>query len=336
MAQTTNDVAEYGGIPYFTSAGNSGRFSWEGAYSGVPCPGYTSCHDFGGGIFVQRITVTDETLLDVQWDDPWVFVSGPPGAATDIDVLLFDPVTGELMFAAEAGNVGEIPLETVFLPPGTWDMVFALYDGPEPSIVKWIIADDTVFGGSDPPTNSATLVGQANAPYVAGVGAAFEQQVFSELELEPFSSPGGVPYLFERDGSRKAEPLVTDQPRFVDPRPNHEGTYRFEGTSAAAPNVAAVALLMLQANPNLSPSRVYELMEETAIDMNGPGFDFDSGHGFVNAFAAVELAMAEGRGITEEAKPRRWKRIGRRADRATCDYTSDDGVLMEDATLNDE
>lgn len=68
---------------------------------------------------------------------------------------------------------------------------------------------------------------------------------------------------------------------------------RFFGTSASAPNVAAVALLVLQAVPDLPPSRVYKILEETAIDMNEKGFDYDSGHGFVNALAAIRKAMLE-------------------------------------------
>ena len=66
---------------------------------------------------------------------------------------------------------------------------------------------------------------------------------------------------------------------------------RFSGTSAAAPNVAALALLMLQAAPDLSPSKVYKILEQSAIDMNEPGFDFDSGYGFVNGLWAVKKAI---------------------------------------------
>jgi hypothetical protein len=62
------------------------------------------------------------------------------------------------------------------------------------------------------------------------------------------------------------------------------------GTSAASPNAAAVAILMLQANPNLTPTEVYTLLQDTAIDMQTPGFDFDSGFGYIDALAAVEAA----------------------------------------------
>jgi hypothetical protein len=217
MTQAANDVAEFRGIPYFSAAGNSGRNSWEGAYNGIPCTGFASCHDFGNGIPVQRITVTKETVLFVQWDDPWISVSGPPGAGTDVDALLFDPSTGEFVFGLGIPNIGIDPTEPVVLPPGTWDLVFGHYGGPEPTVIKWMLQDDSALVQSDPPANSATIGPQAKASYTAGVGAVFEQQVFSELKLESFSSTGGIPWLFDHDGSRKAEPLVTNQPRFVGP-----------------------------------------------------------------------------------------------------------------------
>lgn len=62
-----------------------------------------------------------------------------------------------------------------------------------------------------------------------------------------------------------------------------------EGTSAAAPNAAAVALLMLQVNPRLKPLEVYDIMARTAIDMGPPGWDSDTGSGYIDANAAVNM-----------------------------------------------
>jgi hypothetical protein len=80
----------------------------------------------------------------------------------------------------------------------------------------------------------------------------------------------------------------------------------FFGTSASAPHVAGVAALMLQKNAGLSADAIYDILSDTAEDITrrevnvvpGPGnsefsalpggFDFDSGHGFVDAVAALE------------------------------------------------
>ena len=79
----------------------------------------------------------------------------------------------------------------------------------------------------------------------------------------------------------------------------------FFGTSASAPHVAAVAALMLQKNASLPASQIYNILSNTAQDIRkrevevipGPGnsvfsplpagYDLDSGHGFVDAVAAL-------------------------------------------------
>lgn len=66
----------------------------------------------------------------------------------------------------------------------------------------------------------------------------------------------------------------------------------FNGTSAAAPNVAGVASLVWSANPNLSATEVHTILRETAYDLGFNGYDYEYGAGFVNADAAVRRAMA--------------------------------------------
>ena len=67
---------------------------------------------------------------------------------------------------------------------------------------------------------------------------------------------------------------------------------RFDGTSAAAPNVAGVASLVLSANPNLTASAVRTILSQTATDLGEAGYDYLYGNGFVNADAAVRQAIA--------------------------------------------
>ena len=40
----------------------------------------------------------------------------------------------------------------------------------------------------------------------------------------------------------------------------------------------------------LTPLEIYSILESTAVDMEDPGFDFDSGYGYVDALAAIRLA----------------------------------------------
>jgi serine protease len=67
---------------------------------------------------------------------------------------------------------------------------------------------------------------------------------------------------------------------------------KFNGTSAAAPNVAGVASLVWSIYPQLSAVEVHKIMAETAYDIGVKGYDLETGHGFVDADAAVRRAMA--------------------------------------------
>ncbi len=82
-----------------------------------------------------------------------------------------------------------------------------------------------------------------------------------------------------------------------------DGWALFSGTSAAAPQVAGAAALVLGVKPNLSPAQVIEVLTRTATDITAgschprfnnpavPGTDLATGAGLVNAAAAVQFAL---------------------------------------------
>ncbi|KAB8335475.1 S8 family serine peptidase [Scytonema tolypothrichoides VB-61278] len=71
---------------------------------------------------------------------------------------------------------------------------------------------------------------------------------------------------------------------------------RFNGTSAAVPNVTGVASLVWSLNSNLTATQIKTILSETAYDLGASGYDTEYGYGFVNADAAVRRAMALARG----------------------------------------
>ena len=68
-------------------------------------------------------------------------------------------------------------------------------------------------------------------------------------------------------------------------------TNTFGGTSAAAPQVAGVAALMLSVNPSLTEQQVRTILQNTATDMGPTGFDNTYGYGRVDAGAAVKASL---------------------------------------------
>jgi hypothetical protein len=62
------------------------------------------------------------------------------------------------------------------------------------------------------------------------------------------------------------------------------------GTSVATAKVAGAASLVWAANPALNYRQVMEILEKTARDLGTPGRDDETGFGFLNTLAAVELA----------------------------------------------
>src|SRR5439155_3120574 len=63
----------------------------------------------------------------------------------------------------------------------------------------------------------------------------------------------------------------------------------FFGTSAAVPHAAAIAALLRGAKSSLSQSQVASDLRSTAVDVQAPGFDYDSGAGRLDALRLLGL-----------------------------------------------
>ena len=175
-------------------------------------------------------------------------------------------------------------------------------------------------------SGNSTSVAHNNAAAALNVGAAawFNTPAFNDgipaAIVNSFSSYGGSRVFFDEAGNAvdedREKPDVVgsdgDNNTFFgfDGGFDDDETPNFFGTSAAAPNVAAVAALMLNAagGPgSLAPPLVADILEDTADDISGPfglsnggvanfdtdaGYDTRSGYGFVRGDRALDLARA--------------------------------------------
>jgi subtilisin family serine protease len=101
--------------------------------------------------------------------------------------------------------------------------------------------------------------------------------------------------------------IFESQPTTGDPNDDgttaNDGWALFSGTSAAAPQIAGIAALILSAKPGLSPAQITKAMTKTAIDIHTgrchPRFNFEAqwghdnatGHGLADASEAVKYAI---------------------------------------------
>lgn len=328
IAQTIDSVTSRPGassVSYFAAAGNENRRSYESPFnpSGVidPISG-GEFHDFDPGPGVdtfQSITIPSGAglLLPFQWDSPFFSVSGGAGSPNDLDIFLYDSSGTNVLASSTESNINQDPAEFLsFLNEGStgeFNLAISKKGGPDPGLMKYVAAG----GGRDFKINefdtaSSTIFGNRNAKGAIAVGAAsyLETPAFGvdPAQLRLFSSAGGTPILFDTDGNRLLCPEVREQPGIVAPDGGNTTFFgddipedaddfpNFPGTSASVAHAAAVAALLLQADPSLSSTHIYNILQATALDMDDSstpefdvGFDFVTGYGLIQADRALSL-----------------------------------------------
>jgi Subtilase family len=204
-----------------------------------------------------------------------------------------------------------------------------------PGRIKVVVEDDGAGSViTNYATNSGTLQGHPSAVGAAAVGAAFFPNTLScgavIPTLELFSSAGGDPILFDVNGKPQAAEM-RQKPDFVSPDggndtflgftlasggitdpstvpqcANNTSFPNFFGTSAAAPHAASIAVLLLQADPALTPAQIYSMLQQSGAPMGVSSnptvgvtpnptagtFNFDAGYGFVQANVAAQMVPA--------------------------------------------
>ncbi|MCC5632953.1 S8 family serine peptidase [Nostoc sphaeroides CHAB 2801] len=198
-------------------------------------------------------------------------------------------------------DIPDVPLDFLDLEPPNGSINQAIDTGFNQGISYFTDA------GNDFPDFS--IYGHANNPNALTVGAVYYGNaesysnrtfgvVVEQGQLEPFSSEGNLDFLKPDVVAPDALPISfglggEDAPRIANP-----GFFDFFGASASAPYTAAVAALLLQADPSATPTEIYDALRNTA-DSPLPGFDSRLGFGLIRGDKAIAALGIQPKPIPE-------------------------------------
>ena len=313
-----------GGVPYFSSAGNSG----DGHYYSVfqPTTGAENLHSFGG-ILDGGMVFGDDTgcyTLPVGWPidaaliwNDWGADLANPGSKQDYDLYLLrwtdssaagecsdtshtDP-GGEQCWVVEGGSVvdqstnGGAPLEyasyTVEVE-GCHALMVSKFSATTNHTLQLFVP---AIGGIAmiPPS----LQHPEHSVLSPCVGAQTLCVGATELDdtLATYSSQGPT-IPSEVTGAMLPKPDVT-APTSV--TTTSYGALGFGGTSASAPHAAGVYALLLQLTGK-KDSTALSMLKSAALDLGDPGYDTTFGWGRVRAVACTTASCDDGLACTAD------------------------------------
>src|SRR5262249_28785456 len=185
-------------------------------------------HNFSttGTDTMQRVTIPSGSTLTLvlQWDQPFASVSGGGGSQNDLDVYVLNAAGNMVVGGSTDNNVGDDPFEMFDFtnngPTADFNIVITRFAGASPGLIKYIhfTPEMTI---QEYATSSSTLWGHTNANGALAIGAAFWRETpafgVNPARLEPYSSGGPTPILFDASGQRLPSPLIRHKPEVVAP-----------------------------------------------------------------------------------------------------------------------
>ncbi len=118
------------------------------------------------------------------------------------------------------------------------------------------------------------------------------------LNIDDPENPYVASFSSRGPSSCTADPVLMIKPDISAPGENiyssvPGGGYQggWSGTSMACPHIAGVVALMRSANPGLDVTSIKQIIFDTAIDLDTPGDDNNTGMGMIDAYTAVTMAM---------------------------------------------
>ena len=291
------------GTIYVSAAGNDANSHYEADFVTGSIGGF-DFHDFGSGDNAMSVTVAGNGAISIvlQWNDPF------SASGNDYDLFACNPGDNPVdnicpgnSFDAQNGD--DDPFEFIFLinlspSPASLDIFIHRFSGQTRRLEMFVLGSAVVNEFNVP---AGSIFGHPAVPGAIAVGAIDAADPGVDT-IEPFSSHGPAEITFPSFESRLKPDVVgidgvsvTGAGGFLSP---------FFGTSAAAPHVAAVAALVLEALREAQPgltksaaaSQIFTTLQDTAVDLGVGGLDQVFGAGRVDALAAApdaDLAIAK-------------------------------------------
>lgn len=315
VAQSINTVTASGAL-YFSSAGNSGNKNdgtagvWEGDFiDGGPAPSPIgsangNVNDFGGVLY-NTITLNSGNPISLKWSDPL------GQSANDYDLYAVNSTgTGVLTASTGTQDGTQNPYEVIagvavgsriYVVKSSGD-VRALHLNTNRSRLS--VSTSGVTGGHNAALNAYCVAATpAAAPFYNNFPQGPYPNPFNAANVvEGFSSDGPRRMFFNPDGSEITPGnilfgtnggILLQKPDITAADGNATNTPGFQpfyGTSAAAPNAAAIAALIKSAVPGITPAQVRTALTGSAIDIETAGIDRDAGAGIIMAPEALVAA----------------------------------------------
>jgi uncharacterized protein (TIGR03437 family) len=313
IARAVNEVTA-AGVLYFSSAGNEGNLNdgtsgvWEGDFTDsgadllVDGKAQGRIHRFGTANFNTVADGGSMRQVNLFWSDPL------GRASNDYDVYVLNAAGDTVLrFSNDTQNGAQDPYEHIdTLNPGE-RIVVVKYRGAARFLHldvgrgRLSVATSGQTRGHSAAVNAFSVAAvDANTAYPrAFVGGAANP-------VETFSADGPRRVFYRADGTPitagnylatggevRQKPDIAAADGVTTTLPAHTGLNPFYGTSAAAPHAGAIAALLKSYRPSLTPANIRAALTGSALDIEAPGPDRDSGYGIVMALSALRFVTGE-------------------------------------------
>jgi subtilisin family serine protease len=299
IGQAINTVVAAGAL-YLSSSGNEGNLknnnstTWEGDFldggANALIPG-GKVHSFGSKNYNTLTTATSGATL--QWSDE------AHSSANEYDLFVLNAAGTAIVTSSTNSQTGtQVPFEEaenvkvgerIVIWKATAAAARYLRLSCTGSPLEFQTAGQTIG-------HAAT----ANCICVAASDASINTSGFTTASIledsssdgphRMFYNPNGTPitpgnFLAATNGGLSIQsPALTAGDGGATSVP---GFLSFYGTSAAAPAAAAIAALVWQRNPALTNTQLRTLLENSCLDIEGPGREINSGYGILMADLAI-------------------------------------------------